>query len=168
MNLVFHTVFSISNSTICAKKIEENKKLYLSLGFVGNIIAHGIMDILPHDYPLTRNTDAFISFAIFLLSIVFVKKEYALCVLSCFFGGVLPDLIDKLILPIMGFRQFKLFPFHWANAINFFYKWYKFEMFELFNVLVVVVSLGILLVNIKFIINNMLRFTKDIKSDESI
>jgi len=37
MNLVFHMVFSISNSPICAKKIrKDNKPLkYLAFGFVG-------------------------------------------------------------------------------------------------------------------------------------
>lgn len=168
MNLVFHTIFSVSSSTIGSKKVEENKKLYLSLGFVGNIITHGIMDILPHDYPLSKNSDALISLAIFLLSIAFVKKEYALCVFSCFFGGVLPDLIDKLILPIMGLRKFKLFPFHRANVINFFYKWYKYEIFKLFNVLAILVSLVILLLNIKFIINNMLKYNKAVKGGESL
>ncbi|MCB2300052.1 hypothetical protein [Clostridium tagluense] len=90
MNLIFHTVFSISTAPICAKKIAEgNKPLkFLTLGFVGNIIGHGIMDLIPHDYPFARNTDILISFGIFFLSMIFVKKEYVSSVL--FFWRSIP------------------------------------------------------------------------------
>lgn len=162
MNLVFHTLFSISTSPICAKKIAKNNKpfKYLTLGAIGNIIGHAIMDLVPHDYPLTTKIDVLISFVIFLLSILFVKKEYVYSILFCFLGGVLPDLIDKALLPIIGLRQLDIFPFHWANIINFFYKWYTFQMFEVFNILAMLVSLILLVINIKFITNNMLKYTK--------
>ena len=131
MNLIFHTVFSISTVPICAKKIAEGKKpiKYLTLAFVGNIIGHGIMDLIPHNYPLTRNTDVLISFGIFFLSAMFMKKKYISSLLFCFLGGVLPDLIDKAFFPIVGLGHFKIFPWHWATTINFFYNQY----FNLFN-----------------------------------
>ena len=162
MNLVFHTVFSISTAPICAKKIGEgNKKIkYLTLGFAGNIIGHGIMDLIPHSYALTRNTDLLVSFGIFLLSMIFVKKEYMSSVSFCFLGGAFPDLIDKAFLPIIGLNYLKIFPWHWANIINLFYNQYfklPFIIFKMFNVLAIILSLGLFLVNIKFIVHHMLK-----------
>jgi len=57
MNLIFHTVFSISTAPICAKKIAEgNKPLkVLTLGFIGNIIGHGIMDNFKNSMSYTSN-----------------------------------------------------------------------------------------------------------------
>ena len=162
MNLVFHTVFSISTAPICAKKIGEgNKKIkYLTLGFAGNIIGHGFMDLIPHSYALTRNTDLLVSFGIFLLSMIFVKKEYMSSVSFCFLGGAFPDLIDKAFLPIIGLNYLKIFPWHWANIINLFYNQYfklPFIIFKMFNVLAIILSLGLFLVNIKFIVHHMLK-----------
>jgi hypothetical protein len=172
MNLIFHTVFSISTVPICSKKITESNKpiKYLTLGFVGNIIGHGIMDLIPHDYPLTRNTDVLISFGIFLLSMIFVKKEYVSSVFFCFLGGALPDLIDKALLPIIGFSHLKFFPWHWTTIINFFYNLY-FNLFNQFistvfktvNSLVIIVSLVLLLINVKLIVYHMF---KHIKTDD--
>jgi len=173
MNLIFHTVFSISTAPICAKKIGEgNKKIkYLTLGFAGNIIGHGIMDLIPHSYALTRNTDLLVSFGIFLLSMIFVKKEYVSSVFFCFLGGVFPDLIDKAFLPIIGLNYLKIFPWHRANIINLFYNQYfklPFIIFKMFNGLAIIVSLGLFLLNLKFIVEHMLKHIKTInvmKSD---
>ena len=165
MNLIFHTVFSISTAPICAKYIGEgNKKIkYLTLGFAGNIIGHGIMDLIPHNYPLTRNTDLLVSCGIFLLSMIVVKKEYVSSVFYCFLGGVFPDLIDKAFLPIIGLNYLKIFPWHRANIINLFYNQYvklPFIIFKMFNVLAIILSFGIFLVNIKFIVHHMLKHIK--------
>lgn len=169
MNLIFHTVISIATAPICAKKIAESNKpiKYLTLGFVGNIIGHGIMDLIPHNYPFTRNTDLLISFGIFLLSMIFVKKKYISSIFFCFLGGAFPDLIDKAFLPIIGLGQLKIFPWHWATTINFFYNQYfnlfnqySNTVFKMFNILAIIVSLGILLVNVKFIVHHMLKHVK--------
>ena len=173
MNLIFHTVLSISTAPICAKKIMDgNKKIkYLTLGFAGNIIGHGIMDLIPHNYPLTRNTDLLISFGIFFLSMIFVKKEYISSVFFCFLGGALPDLIDKAFLPIIGLNYLKIFPWHRATIINLFYDHYlklPFIIFKMFNGLAIIVSLGLFLLNLKFIVQHMLKHIKTInvmKSD---
>ena len=162
MNLVFHTVFSISTSPICAKKIVENNKPFkcLILGFTGNLAGHCIMDLVPHDYPLTAKIDVLISFAIFLLSMIFVKKDYLSSVFFCFLGGALSDLIDKAFFTIIGLNNLEIFPWHWSTVINFFYKWYTSPMFKVFNILVLIVSVGLLLINVKFIFYNMLKHIK--------
>jgi hypothetical protein len=172
VNLIFHTVFGISTAPLCAKRIVEgNKPLkFLTLGFVGNIIGHGIMDLVPHNYPLTRNTDVLISFGIFLISMLFVKKKYISSVFFCFLGGSFPDLIDKAVFPIIGLGRLKIFPWNWANTINFFYNQY-FDLFiqstntafKMFNILAIVVSLCLLLANVKFIVCHMLRHIKILK-----
>jgi len=168
MNLVFHTVFSISNSTICAKKIrKDNKPLkYLVFGFIGNIIGHGIMDLIPHNYPLTITTDISVSCAIFLLSMIFVKREFITSVFFCFLGGALPDLIDKGIFRIVHLNNLKAFHWHEPVVINFFYKWYSSisHLFNMFNILVIIFSVCLLLLNRIFIFQHMLKFTK--KSNE--
>lgn len=164
MNLVFHTIFSISTSSICAKKIVEDDKTlkHLTLGFIGNILGHGIMDLIPHNYPFTIKSDLPISFLIFLLSIIFVKREFLTSVFFCFLGGILPDLIDKAFFSIIGMSNFKIFPWHWPTTINFFYKWYFYNnwIFKPFNILVLIVSISLLLLNQKFILKHMLKFVK--------
>ncbi|HHV30617.1 hypothetical protein [Acetivibrio mesophilus] len=163
MNLVFHTVFSVSTSPIVAKNIvKTNKPLrYLGLGFASNIIMHGVMDLVPHDYPVTTMVDISISFVLFLLSIIFVKRELRNSVFFCFLGGVLPDLIDKGLFRVLRMNSIKLFPWHWANVINFFYKWYFNHawLFSICNALAIIVSVGLLLINRRFIFESMLKYT---------
>ncbi len=163
MNLVFHTVFSISTSPIFVKKIVETDKFfkYLSLSFLSNIFMHGVMDLVPHNYPVKTIIDVGISFIFFLLSIIFIRSKLLTPAFLCFLGGILPDLIDKGVFQILRMNNLKLFPWHWADVINFFYKWYFAYtwLFVTFNILAIVVSMCLLLVNRKFIIQNMLKFT---------
>lgn len=148
MNLVFHTVFSISASPIFAKKTVQSEKpiKYLGLGFIFNIIMHGFMDLVPHNYPVTLTTDISISLALFLLSIIFVKRSFLTPVFFCFSGGILPDLIDKGFFRILSINSIKIFPWHWTNVINFFYKWYFGHswLFTTFNIIAILVSICLL------------------------
>jgi hypothetical protein len=143
--------------------VETNKSLkYLGLCFISNIIMHGIMDLVPHNYPVTTITDVTISFVFFFLSIIFVKREFVPPVFFCFLGGILPDLIDKGFFRILKMNNLKLFPWHWTDVINFFYKRYSAHtwMFMTFNILAIVASVCLLLMNRKFIFQRMLKFIK--------
>jgi len=160
MNLVFHTAFSVSTSTFFTKKVDKTDKTvkYLSIGFASNVIMHGVMDLLPHNYPVSTFVDVFVSFAFFLFSILFIKREYITTVGLCFLGGVLPDLIDKGLFRILRIRSFKLFPWHWPNVINYFYKWYiHASLFKIFNILALLVSVILLWINREFILKHMLK-----------
>jgi len=161
VNLIFHTVFSVSTSPVISKKIVKSDKTlkYLGLGFISNIIMHGVMDLVPHDYPITTMMDVFISFALFFLAIIFVKKEFRSAVFFCFLGGALPDLVDKGFFRVLRMNSIKLFPWHWSNVINFFYKWYKHNwLFTMGNILAIVVSLCLLWANRKFIFKSMAKY----------
>jgi len=162
MNLIFHTVLSVSTSLIFAKKIVKTDKSikYLGLGFISNIIMHGVMDLVPHNYPVTTMADISISFTFFLLSIIFVRREFLTPVFFCFLGGVLPDLIDKGFFRVLRIN-IKLFPWHWTNVINFFYKWYFNHtwLFITSNILAIVVSICLLWINRRFIFEYILKYT---------
>jgi len=154
-------VFSVSTSPVISKKIVKSDKTlkYLGLGFISNIIMHGVMDLVPHDYPITTMMDVFISFALFFLAIIFVKKEFRSAVFFCFLGGALPDLVDKGFFRVLRMNSIKLFPWHWSNVINFFYKWYKHNwLFTMGNILAIVVSLCLLWANRKFIFKSMAKY----------
>jgi hypothetical protein len=161
MNLLFHTVFSVSTSPVISKKTvrTDNTLKYLGLGFISNIVIHGVMDLVPHDYPITTMIDVFVSFALFFLVIIFVKREFRIPVFFCFLGGALPDLVDKGLFRVLRMNNIKLFPWHWSNVINFFYKWYKHPwLFTIGNVLTIAVSLFLLWVNRKFIFKSMAKY----------
>ena len=72
-------------------------------------------------------------------------------------------MIDKAFLPIIGLNYLKIFPWHRANIINLFYNQYvklPFIIFKMFNVLAMILSFGLFLVNIKFIVHHMLKHIK--------
>lgn len=103
LNLVFHTAFSISTSSVLSKNIEQKHSTikYLVMGFIGNILVHGVMDLIPHNYPIQTKFDILFSVAMFLLTIIIVNKKFVPMGFCCFLGGALPDIIDKGLFRIM-------------------------------------------------------------------
>ena len=122
MNVTFHIIGSFATAAVLSLKKQETPlslwKKYL-FGFATGIIIHGVLDYLPHQYPLASKID--VALALFLL-VVFLAVSQSrnfLLILICYAGSIFPDLIDlgpaiatkHLGIPFPQF-PFKIFPWH--------------------------------------------------------
>ncbi len=124
MNVTFHTIASITTASIfCIKKddIVWNTSKFLIV-FVVGILVHGVLDYLPHQYPIRSKVDIGVALFLFILTLFFIEKKNYLLLLIAFIGGIFPDLVDLssgiadkhfgLLLPQLSF---KIFPWHWKE-----------------------------------------------------
>ncbi|MBN2651506.1 MAG: hypothetical protein JXR63_03910 [Spirochaetales bacterium] len=123
MNVIFHTLTGIalgSALTSREKPTSMTKKIVTPiLGFTLGIISHGLLDVLPHTYPLKSHVDIIFSLVAFALTLLIVKKETIPLFTCCFLGSIFPDMIDlgpemanqffNLKLPTI---KAKVFPWH--------------------------------------------------------
>ena len=125
MNIFFHTATAISVAVLLTdtEKIKPNLALQKTistafLAFIIGIISHGILDYVPHCYPIPPKIDAVIGLSIILSLTFLAQKTYRFIVFAAFVGSIFPDLIDllpailnkylALQLPIAE----KIFPWH--------------------------------------------------------
>lgn len=124
MNILFHTGAAIGIIALCAPHIPRNPRPVQQAGFslLGcalGIIAHGVLDYVPHCYPIPAALDASLGLIIILLNILFASGRYRLIISATFLGSVLPDLIDLAPQVInrrthMGIpTHTPYFPWHW-------------------------------------------------------
>jgi hypothetical protein len=124
MNVTFHIIASIAMASIfCIKKGETSLDLpKFLIVFVLGVLVHGVLDYLPHQYPISSKFDVGIALCLFFLTLFFVKKQNCLLLSIAFIGGIFPDLVDLsagiadkyfgLTLPQLSF---KIFPWHWKK-----------------------------------------------------
>ncbi|MBB4035029.1 hypothetical protein GGR21_000918 [Dysgonomonas hofstadii] len=122
MNVIFHvaTAISLTIALTDTNKIKTVKDTIIPAcgGLISGVFAHGIIDYLPHTYPLSAKPDIIISFLLIAAMLVIANKQYILILSFTIFGCVLPDLVD-LLPPMMnkylGFQisvNEKIFPWH--------------------------------------------------------
>ncbi|HEX8249984.1 MAG TPA: hypothetical protein VF599_17560, partial [Pyrinomonadaceae bacterium] len=121
MNVTFHVLGSLATAAVL--NLKPNEKIWnlpkLAAGFFAGILVHGVLDFLPHNYPLPAKID--VGFALFLLAAAFftARKQNRFLLLVCFGGALFPDLVDlsagiinkHLGIPISPL-PFKIFPWH--------------------------------------------------------
>ena len=127
MNVTFHTLTALAtaavlSSTKAGRPRRESSAPSpmpgLAVGFVAGILVHGLLDFVPHSYPIKSIPDVVLSLALFVAALAFAKPQYRLLIASCFLGSILPDLVD-LAPAIMNKRLgcslpvIKIFPWHW-------------------------------------------------------
>jgi hypothetical protein len=102
---------------------EANPRQRLTIavvGFVAGVLEHGVLDYLPHLYPIPSGLDVLTSIALFIVAVSVTKPEFRVLVTACFMGSVLPDLVD-LGPPILNHHlgwtlpTVKIFPWHWPQ-----------------------------------------------------
>ena len=127
MNVTFHALGSFAAAAVLSLKSDENwisvsaLKKY-AVGFCAGILVHGILDFLPHNYPLSSKFDVIFALVLFLFFLLMAQKQNRLLVLVCFVGAIFPDLIDlsaaiadkHLGIPVSPL-SFKIFPWHWKD-----------------------------------------------------
>lgn len=126
MNVTLHTITAVGIATLLTNidDVEQSKSLK-SISFTGacvfvaGVIGHGILDYLPHCYPINSKFDVIFSLMAMLLLLWFANKSFRLILGLSFLGSIFPDLID-LSLPILN-KQLginlptfsNIFPWHW-------------------------------------------------------
>ncbi len=123
MNIIFHTAVgitsavAINNNRRTSDFIRKNKLIGLLFCVFINILLHGILDFLPHTYPITPWLDIILSLGIIIYLVIRSKWSEYVIILECFLGAILPDIIDlgpSLVNKYMGtsFSEITLFPWH--------------------------------------------------------
>ncbi|MBX7171087.1 MAG: hypothetical protein K1X72_09020 [Pyrinomonadaceae bacterium] len=125
MNVTFHTLGSIATAAVLSptgnwRSVAALKRY--AIGFVSGILIHGILDFLPHNYPLPSKFDVAFAIVLLILTLWLAQKQNRLLVLICFIGSILPDVIDlgagiankHLGIPVPQL-DFKFFPWHWEE-----------------------------------------------------
>ena len=126
MGVTFHALTSVSIAATIAAQTKnpldgmhlKGHGVFLLIILCVCILSHGILDVLPHQYPLPASVDVVMSL-IGITGVAFcTKKDRRFLLLFCFLGCLLPDVID-LTFPIlnrklgMAFPTYRIFPWHW-------------------------------------------------------
>jgi len=170
MNVTFHTITSLSFSVLVSKKIspatnkyflKSDTKYFLILLFI-NILVHGLLDIMPHNYPLNSILDVSLSLAFFLMTIFIVTKRFHLTIMMSFFFAVLPDIIDiapKLLNKYLNTNLlvFNLFPWHYPQYSGSMYNG-QYSLFSLINhSIVLAFFIVVVVINRNYLRNTVLK-----------
>jgi len=125
MNVIFHTTVAISVVILLTdtKRIEQSTTsknfIWTSiLAFTVGLISHGVLDYIPHCYPVNSKLDAIAGLTMILTTTWLTNKKYRLIMGLSFLGSVFPDLVD--LLPSIINKQLglglptidKIFPWH--------------------------------------------------------
>lgn len=124
MNVTFHALGSLATAAVLSLK--PNDKLWdlrkFAVGFILGIFVHGILDFLPHNYPLNSKFDVILALCLLGLTFILTQKQNRFLLLVCFAGAIFPDLVDlslgiinkHLGIPVPQL-PFKIFPWHWRE-----------------------------------------------------
>jgi hypothetical protein len=126
MNVLFHVTTAVGVAVVLTdttkiKSVKESIKPAF-FAFVCGIMIHGVLDYMPHTYPLSAKMDAILGFLIICVATFISNRKYTFVVVFAFLGSIFPDLIDLLPSILnkysgmdISFYQGKLFPWHWSE-----------------------------------------------------
>lgn len=126
MNVIFHTTSAIGIAALLTDthKISNTSNTKTTFktsvfAFLMGIILHGLLDYIPHCYPINSKLDVIFSSGIILLMTWSVNKQNRQIVGMSFIGSIFPDIVDLLpkilnnklgsLLPVFD----NVFPWHW-------------------------------------------------------
>jgi hypothetical protein len=66
------------------------------IGFVAGVVEHGVMDYIPHSYPIPSGVDVVLSLILLIVAVAQTKPQFRVLVAACFIGSVFPDLADDV------------------------------------------------------------------------
>ena len=81
---------------------------------------HGLLDWIPHSYPIDSAADVSVSLVLLTVVMILVQPKHRFLFGACAFGVLAPDLVDlgpALINKRLGWSLpvFKFFPWHWRQ-----------------------------------------------------
>jgi len=133
VNVTFHTLAALATAAVLSHR-DESKSIgresgrsapsyratSLVTGFAAGLLLHGLLDYLPHWYPIASRADVILSIALVTAAITFAKQRHRFLIAVCFSGAIFPDLVD--LGPAILNMQFgwslpviKVFPWHWPQ-----------------------------------------------------
>lgn len=158
MNVTFHTVGCVATAAVLSLNQTENwnsvsaLKRYV-ISFTAGILIHGVLDFLPHNYPLPSKIDVIFALFILILSLFLAQKQNRLLVLFCFGGATFPDVIDlgagianKHLGISIPQLDFKIFPWHWKEYSGSIYDGSRFYESMIYHILFLLISFSLIYV----------------------
>lgn len=120
MNVTFHVLMGIAVAAALSPRKSVVGGGTLVTGFVAALGSHGLLDYIPHSYPIKSGVDVGLAFCIFSLALFFANVHIRLFLVTCFLGSILPDLIDLapgILNRHLGLSlpEVKWFPWHWRQ-----------------------------------------------------
>ncbi|WP_114791646.1 hypothetical protein U0035_18030 [Niabella yanshanensis] len=127
MNVLFHTVSAIGvvamvTDTSVIKSGNSRKAIVpAAIAFFLAVFFHGILDYMPHCYPVQSRWDVILGLCIMVAGTLMARRPYQLIVAAAFWGCILPDIIDLLPAILNKYLGWKipvipkLFPWHWKE-----------------------------------------------------
>jgi len=129
MNVTFHVLSAVGATAVLSSRQKdwESRKSPASFslpGLAGALIAgvllHGVLDWIPHSYPINSVVDVGASLALLAVAMALVRQRHRLPLSMCALGSLLPDLVDlgpAIINKRLGWSLpvFKFFPWHWPQ-----------------------------------------------------
>jgi hypothetical protein len=126
MNVIFHSLASVATAAFLSAQLKDKPinsttgVTVLVIGFGTGILLHGLLDWLPHQYPLPSVLDVGASLILFSIVFMFARLEARWVLFGCFLGAIFPDLVD--LGPAIVNKQMqlhlptaKVFPWHWKE-----------------------------------------------------
>jgi hypothetical protein len=158
MNIIFHTLASLSTAAVLGSRwqaLNSNRLFmpsdfpFLAGGFITGIFMHGLLDYIPHAYPIKSAVDVTVSLGFFFAMLFFVKRRLWFLLIACFFGGIFPDLVDLgpgIINNFLGWSlpTIKFFPWHWKEYSGSIYDGSRSTESLLYHLIVIGISAGLL------------------------
>jgi hypothetical protein len=118
MNVLFHLSVGVgiistfsNNKTISAK--------HIFAGGILGVLSHGILDYIPHCYPINSKVDALVGLSFLIGFLLLVKNKWRLLSVVVLVGCILPDLIDLGPTIVNKLLNFNIFP-----EFNNFFPWH--------------------------------------------
>lgn len=156
MNVTFHALGSIATAAVLSLNLIEKRnsvsafKKY-AVGFTVGILIHGVLDFLPHNYPIASKLDVIFALFILILSLFLTQNQNRFLVLSCFSGAIFPDVIDlsagiinkHFKIPIPQF-DFKVFPWHWKEYSGSIYDGSRFIASTIYHISVLLICFSLI------------------------
>jgi hypothetical protein len=160
MNVTFHALGSFAVAAVLSLKAAESEFfglknsstwLKMAIGFVAGILIHGILDFLPHQYPLRSKFDVIFALGLLALTVFLAQKQNRLLILVCFGGAIFSDIIDlsaEIVNKYLGISiphlPFKIFPWHWKEYSGSIYDGSQAVESNIYHILVLLICLGLL------------------------
>ncbi len=171
MNVTVHILTAVAVGTLLSSPMREPSSprwlekqdiLYLVAALTGNILLHGLLDILPHTYPFEIKVDAALAFALVAFTLAVIRRRYWLVFIVAIIGGLLPDLVDlgpQLLNHYfhLSISYREIFPWHWSAYSGSRYDHEAWLISSVMHLLVVGSAMVLLLVSRRVLAGRILR-----------
>jgi len=120
VNVTFHVLAGIGVAASLSPREPTVPKIAMVAGFASTICLHGLLDYLPHSYPIKSSIDVALALLLFGTGLSLAKPHVRPLLVACFLGSILPDLVDLapgILNRHIGLDmpEVKLFPWHWRQ-----------------------------------------------------